>query len=131
MTESMWNPLSFTAGPLGMFEAVYMEDDGQLVRFPIIGVLIEEEMTLGPAGTFVASGTTRSVMAKQVEPGSADIEAATGGASCVGVFQVGQEPTEELLERARKALAAADERHRAYEEELAAYEQTQPPTGPT
>jgi hypothetical protein len=124
LMNEVWNPVSFTAGPLGMFEAVYMEDDGRLVKTPIIGVLIEEKMTIGAAGTFVGSGVTRSVMAKQLESGSADVEAASGGAACVGVFEVGQDPTDELLQRTRAALAAAHERYTAFEEHLAAEDQT-------
>ncbi len=126
--NELWNPVSFTAGPLGMFEAVYLEDDGQLSRFPIIGVLIEEKMTIGRNGTFEASGTTRSVMAKQLEPGSADVEAAGGGGAYVGVFEVGQAPTEELLQNTRTRLAEADEQYKARQEDLVTYEQTRPPT---
>jgi hypothetical protein len=129
--NELWNPVSFTAGPLGMYEAVYLEDDGQLSRFPIIGVLIEEKIEIGHNGILEASGTTRSVMAKQLEPGSADVEAAGGGGACVGVFEVGQAPTDELLQNTRKRLAEADERYKAYQEELAEYDQTQPPTEPT
>ena len=56
MVASMWSPVSFTAGPLGMFEAVYLDDDGQLIRVPIIGVLIEEEVQLGADGKLAGTG---------------------------------------------------------------------------
>jgi hypothetical protein len=63
-----------------------------------------------------------------VSTASANVEAAGGGGACVGVFEVGQAPTEELLQNARTRLAEADERYKAHEEELAAYEQSRPPT---
>jgi hypothetical protein len=60
VTKSLWTPVSFAAGPLNAFEALHVEG-GQLVRYPIIGVLIEEEVRLGLAGEMVRAGVTRSV----------------------------------------------------------------------
>jgi hypothetical protein len=107
MPDPLWTPLSFVPGPLRTFEAVYPEGEA-LVRRPIIGVLIEEEVRLGPGGAVIRTGVTRSVMAEQADVGSRDIEAAGESVAYVGVFEVGQEPLAEFVERARLALAELD-----------------------
>jgi hypothetical protein len=44
---------------MGAYEAVYLEEDGTLSRLPILGVLIEEEVTLSGSAGVLRTGNTR------------------------------------------------------------------------
>ncbi len=107
MDTRIWSPVSFAPAAGLSHESVYLDGDGFLRR-PIIGVLIEDEVAAGPDGRWHPTGVRRSVMAEQADSGSADIEGAGGSVDFVGVFEVGQEPSAELVRRARNAMEALD-----------------------
>jgi hypothetical protein len=101
----LWTAVGFAALPLGAYEAVYLQEDGTLSRLPILGVLLEEEVTLSGAAGILRTGNTRAGMAHQAEPGGADLEIAGGDVGFVGVYPAGVDPLPEFLGRARVRLA--------------------------
>lgn len=76
--------MGFTALPIGAYEAIYLQDDGSLVRMPILGVMIDEEVIPVGSNDVVRTGATRSGMAHQVEPGVRDLELADNSMGFVG-----------------------------------------------
>ena len=101
----MWTTVGFTALPVGVYEAVYLQEDGSLSRMPILGVLIDEEVTWSGAAGVLRTGNTRAGMAHQADEGSADLEIAGGDVGFVGVYPAGADPLPEFLRRAQARLA--------------------------
>lgn len=105
MARQVWNPVTFTAGPLGTFESVYVEDDESLTRRPVLGVLIEELMQMMPDGTLAPAGARRTVFVEQAAAGSRELQVAGGNsAGFAGVFPVGEDPPQEALDDVRQRV---------------------------